>query len=438
MSDTLNYSREVPVVHECDVLVVGGGPAGIGAGIAAARAGARTALVERYGFLGGNATAGLVGPFMTSFSGDGEEQLIRGAFDELVRRMAAMGGAIHPSVVRKGSSYSGFIVAGHDHVTPFDPEAVKVVAAEMMQEAGVRLFLHSFFVDPIMDGGRIAGVIVANKSGLQALKARTVVDCSADADVAFRAGVPMRQGRASDGLTQPMTMFFRIANVDNERVHAYVAAHLEDRRPFAGIVKATRERGEFPIPREGIGMYETPQKGVWRINTTRLQRLDGTRVEDLTRAEIEGRNQVMFLMDFFHKHCPGLENVVLLDTATQIGVRETRRIEGEYTLTEEDLVQGTEFPDVIALCSYPIDIQCHGHRRRSAGGHDRPRLSDSLPLPGAAKSRAAAGGGPLPVGDARGPGRGARHAAQFCHGPGGRRGASAERRVRSDSANTGG
>src|SRR5918994_642050 len=152
-AETHSYHRELPVSREADVLVIGGGPAGIGAGVAAARTGARTVLVERYGFLGGNATASLVGPFMTSFSNDGKRQIIGGVFDELVRRMEAVGGAIHPERVRGGSAESGFMQFGHDHVTPFNPEVLKVVAADMVVEAGASLVLHTSFVDPIVEDG---------------------------------------------------------------------------------------------------------------------------------------------------------------------------------------------------------------------------------------------------------------------------------------------
>ena len=365
---TLTYRKEVPVSVEVDVLVVGGGPAGIAAAVASGRNGARTVLVERFGFLGGNATAGLVGPFMTSYSLDGKQQLIRGVFEELVERAEKLGGAIHPSKVEGGSEFSGFITYGHHRVTPFDPEAVKLVAAEMCLEAGVELRLNTFMVDTIMDDDGVGGAIVASKSGLEAVRAKVTVDCSADADIAARAGAPFHQGREDDGLTQPMTLFFRIANVDDEKVIRYIADHPEDHRPFASVVRAARERGEFPLPREGIGLYRTPQKGIWRINTTRLQRLDGTDVRDLTRAEIEGRKQVMFLLQFFREHCPGLENCTLLDTAATIGVRETRRIQGEYTLTADDLASGREFEDAIALCGYPIDI----HSPTGSGGTMTP------------------------------------------------------------------
>ncbi|MFN8636299.1 MAG: FAD-dependent oxidoreductase [Chloroflexota bacterium] len=370
-AERISYSKDVPVAAEADVLVVGGGPAGIAAAVAAGRNGAKTVLVERFGFLGGNATAGLVGPFMTSYSQDGKIQLIKGVFEELVERAEALGGAIHPRSVEGGSEYAGFITYGHHRVTPFDPEYVKLVAAEMCLEAGVDLRLHTFVVDTLVEdpsassgqASAVAGVLVASKSGLEAIRAKVTVDCSADADIAVRAGVPYHQGRAEDGLTQPMTLFFRVGNVDDAKVIAYVNEKNEY-RPFQSLVMAARERGEFPIPREAIGVYRTPHPGIWRVNTTRLHQLDGTDVKDLTKAEIEGRRQVMFLMKFFREQCPGFENAMLLDTAAMIGVRETRRIVGEYTLTADDLASGREFDDVIALCGYPIDI----HSPTGSGG----------------------------------------------------------------------
>lgn len=356
MSNTLPYSRELETVAETEVLVVGAGPAGLGAAIASARNGARTLLVERYGFLGGNLTAGLVGPCMTSYSLDGQQQLIRGIFDEFVRRMEDMGEAIHPSKVTAGTGYCGFIVYGHDKVTPFNPEAAKQCALDMCLESGVELLLHTFVADTIVEDGAVTGVVVANKSGLGVVRAGITIDCSADADVAARGGAAFDLGREEDGLTQPMTLFFRVANVDDDVVTRYVAGHPDDYRPYASLVKRAREAGEFTIPRKGVGMYQTLEPGVWRINTTRVQRLDGTNASDLTRGEIEGRRQVMELLRFFRRRLPGFEHCTLLDTASQIGVRETRRIRGEHTLTLDDLASGRGFDDVIALAGYPVDL----------------------------------------------------------------------------------
>ena len=352
-----SFARDVPVIEQVDVLVVGGGPSGIGAAVGAARAGAKTALVEHYGFLGGAATAGLVGPFMTSFSKDGETQLIGGVFEELVRRMEKIGGAVHPKHVRAGSAEAGYYVFGHDHVTPFDPEALKLVADEMLEESGVRLFYHTSFVEPMLEGKWVRGIVIHNKSGLQAIPTQIVIDCTGDADVAYRAGVPTLKGRSQDGLTQPMTMFFRVANVDDAVIDAYAESHPEERgRLFHSIVEIAKRNGDFPIMRDKAGIYRTQEKGVWRVNTSRLQGLDGTDADDLVYAELQGRKQVHVLMRFFRKYLPGFENAKLRDTAVQIGVRETRRIRGEYTLTAADLETGRHFNDVVVLGSFPIDM----------------------------------------------------------------------------------
>ena len=325
-------------------------------------------LVEQNGYVGGNLTAGLVGPCMTSYSQDGSQQIIRGIFEELVLRLEAEGSAIHPSRIPSGSPYAGFVEFGLEKVTPFDPEAIKVVAAEMCLEAKVELLLHAFVVRAQVDGGRVTGVVIASKSGLEVIEATVVVDCSADADVAASAGVEFELGRPEDGFTQAMTLFFRVGNVDDDVVESYIQAHPEDFRPFSSIVEAARQAGEFTVPKRSLGLYKTLHDGIWRANVTRVQQLNGTDVEDLTRAEILARRQIVEIMAFFRRRVPGFESSILIDTAATMGVRETRRIVGDYTLTLDDLATGRDFDDTIALCGYPVDI----HSPIGPGGGPAP------------------------------------------------------------------
>lgn len=378
------YAADIPEYDDVDVLVIGGGPSGLSAAVAAARLGVKVRLVERYGFLGGNLTAGLVGPCMTSYSLDGSQQLIRGIYEEFVQRMMALGGAMHPSTIPAGSAYCGFIVYGHDKVTPFEPEAAKVVAQRMCVEAGVDLLMHTMVVDAIVDDQaekpRVHGVVCAGKGGLKAARASVVIDCSADGDVAHFAGVHTRQGRDSDGLAQPQTLFFRVQNVDDQVVEAYVRSHPDDYRPFASIVAKATAEGRFPAPRRGIGLYKTMEPGVWRINTGRVLRRNGADARELTLAEMEGREQTVALLHFFRNNLPGFENVELRDTATQIGVRETRRIEGDYELTLEDLRSGRAFEDVVALCGYPLDIHDPTGSGGGTGG-DAPATANAYQIP---------------------------------------------------------
>jgi 2-polyprenyl-6-methoxyphenol hydroxylase-like FAD-dependent oxidoreductase len=273
-------------------MVIGGGSAGIAAATAAARRGARTTLVERYGFPGGTSTAGLVGPFMTAYSGDGSEQVVAGIFQEMVDRMVALGGAIDPSQTRAGSAHAGFITYGHAHVTPFHAESLKLAAIAMLSDAGIALRFHTSFVDAMKDGDRVTGAIVLDKGGLRALPATVLIDASADGDVAARAGAAFTTGRASDGRMMPATMFFRVGGIDDAAVEAWMAEHHRlhpGERPFECLVQQARREGRWSIPREYINLYREPRPGEYRINTSRIHGIDGTNPLDLSRAEVEGR-----------------------------------------------------------------------------------------------------------------------------------------------------
>lgn len=370
--DGIIYSRHIPVIDKQDVVVCGAGCAGIMAAIASARNGAKTFLVEKYGFVGGSATAGLVGPMMTSFSDDGQFQLIRGIFDELVTRMESLGGAVHPSKVRAGSPFAGFYVKGHDHVTPFDPEVFKFVAEEMLNESGVKLLLYTTFIDSVVEAGKVTGIIVSTSEGLGVIQSAVAVDCTGDGAVAVRAGAEYEQGRPADGLTQPMTLFFRIAGVNDDKVEQYVRDHPEERGMlFASLIRQAQQAGEFlDYPRDKVGMYRMLSPGEWRVNSTRVIRLNPVNPQELVKAQQEANRQVRNMMKFFVKYLPGFEQVRLIATGCHIGVRESRRIMGEYVLELDDLLEGTHFDDCIALAGYPVDI----HSPTDAGGGMRKDL----------------------------------------------------------------
>ncbi len=315
------------ILSQHDVVVVGGGTAGVAAAVAASRNGADTLLIERYGFLGGTMTAGLVNPFMTFHAG--KEQIIHGIFQEIIDRLKRLG--------------------GYDEETKaFDVEAMKIVLDQLVVEAGVKLLLHTCAVGVVMQGNTIKGVEIHNKSGKSVVFGKVIVDATGDGDVAIMAGAPYEKGRKEDGLTQPMTLNFRMGGVDIGRM----PSSQEINRLFI----EAKKRGEISIPRENVLWFPTTRKGEIHFNTTRIVKVDGTKAEDLTFAEVEARRQMMELVSFLKKNVPGFENAYLLMSATQIGVRETRRIIGEYVMTGEDILEARKFTDVIARGSYPIDI----------------------------------------------------------------------------------
>ncbi len=344
-----------------DVLVVGGGNAGCAAALAAARHGARTLLVERYGFLGGTATAAMVGPWMTFHSG--KERIVGGIAEEIVQRL-----------MRKGAS-PGHVVDSSDYVatiTPFDPEVHKALLFEMMEEAGVTLLLHAFVLSASLEDTTVNGATFATIGGERAYHAGVVIDATADALVAFSAGVPTQQGDER-GRVQPASLMFRLSHVDLDEFSRYAQNNPEQVRTslppgertakklsaVAGLYdlwERARADGLVDVPRELVSFFRSPYEDEVTVNMTRVVDIDPLDPADLTRAEVESRLQAMQLFEFFRQRVPGFERARIAATGTQVGVRESRRIVGRYTLTKEDVLEARRFDDAVARSAYPIDL----------------------------------------------------------------------------------
>ncbi len=349
-----------------DVIVVGGGPAGMCAAISASRGGARVVLIESSGACGGMATRGLVGPFMTCYDRDGEVMIIRGLFEEIVERMVERGFALHPRDVRAGTGYTSWIKVGHDHVTPFEAEGLKLVMDEMLTESGVDILYHTEFLQPVLEGNKICGVIVSSKSGIEEIRGKVVIDCTGDGDVAYRSGVPYEMGNEELGINQPATMFFHICNTDPEKIEADIQANLHNfyrkdgvnYRSFHWRVSEAKANGDWTLKRVSIGLFQMPKPDEWCVNTSRLMGVDSTDNKSLTKAEIEGRRQVDEIMNFLRKYVPGCENAKLKASGAYVGIRESRHIAGDYRLTVDDLLSCKVPEDSILLAANSVDV--HG------------------------------------------------------------------------------
>jgi glycine/D-amino acid oxidase-like deaminating enzyme len=342
VESTIEERLRSPVSGSYDVIVCGGGPAGFVAATAAARAGARTLLLERYGILGGTATAGLMVEFGAIH--DGERLLVGGITREFLDRLVQAGGVIQRDGYRSSMT--------------FDPESMIAACQRMVLESGAEVLLHSLVVGALVEDRRVRGVAVESKSGREFFRGGVIVDATGDGDVAARAGADFRIGRDGDGDLQPVSLEVILGNVDDTR-------RLRDHRELMPRIEEAAARGRWPIPSRRIfsgkrvrkcGEPDDPRSAFFFMNATNCLGVDGTSARDLTRAEIATRSQVDALVAFLREYAPGFENCYLDRTAVQVGVRETRRIAGDRTLTREDVLAARHFPDGVVPACNSIDV----------------------------------------------------------------------------------
>ncbi|MFA5104355.1 MAG: FAD-dependent oxidoreductase [Candidatus Margulisiibacteriota bacterium] len=316
-----------------EVLVCGAGLSGFAAACCAARSGAKVLLVERCGSVGGAAYSNLVNPFMVpKFEG---EYLVKGIFSEVISRLKAQ------NACAEGSLFD------QPHIV-FDPEVLQSIMLDMLEESQVKMLYHSSVAAAIVKGNEAKGAAVSGKSGEIKILSSCVIDATGDGDMAYLSGCEFEKGRALDGLCQPATLMFRIAGVDTEK--------MSSREEINALYLKARSAGRIRSPRENFLWFETVREGEIHINSTRIPKIDGTDVLDLTKAEVEGRKQVSNLYAFLKESVPGFENSYISRVANLVGIRESRRIKGKYILTAEDIIEGKKFDDTVAKNNYPIDI----------------------------------------------------------------------------------
>ena len=323
-------ATNIPVTKDVDVVVLGAGPAGCAAAIMAARTGAKTLLIDSLNMPGGMSTTGM----MSHYTGTVDSKL----YEEVLHKNAL-----------KNRFHKG------ERAVQIDPSQHILTWIELLEQAGAEMLMYTFASEPIMDGDTIKGVIVQNKSGRSAIMAKVVIDSTGDGDIAALAGAEFYMGRESDASMQPATLMFKVAGVDMERA------------VFPGSFETTVDtpKGELqqlaskllPHPAGHVLLYKSPIPGVVTVNMTNVIDIDGTKAEDLTRAEIVCRKQIPSIVDFLREYVPGYENCYVIASASLMGVRETRHFKGLYTLTKEDILERRVFEDwIVRGAEFNFDV----------------------------------------------------------------------------------
>jgi len=358
-------AREIKVVREADVVVVGGGPGGIGSAIAAARSGAKTVLIERYGHLGGMATGGLVNilPNLSDISG---KQHLFGLNQEIIDRMDKRGGAFYPKKKDWGTTDKKLVdfyndtglnlfyirkdpnMGGKERVlytAVVDPEVLKDELNDMVQEAGVDLLLHSWGTRPIMEGNTVKGVFFESKSGRQAILGKVVIDSTGDGDIFMEAGAEFDGELDNKHRTAWLAFTFWMTDVDIRKADDFKTSQPEK---FAELMQELVKLGGYP--RYFKGILGNQRNVIWyHCFQPQAESSDAKDVEELTRVDVRGRKRALITYEFMKKHVPGFENCFIMQTAPQLGLQGGRRVIGEYTLTDKDMESDEVFEDTVVV-----------------------------------------------------------------------------------------
>lgn len=322
--------------REYDIVVAGGGPAGIAAALAAARMGMKTLVLEQFNCLGGIATAGGHGHISKYDEHGTGRRIVGGIADEIAERL-----------VKDGAGFR------NSHGVWFEIEGLKYLLERMAAECGLDVLYHSLCTDALVEDGAVTGIVAYNKGGRTVIRARRVVDATGDGDVAFRAGCPWEMGRPSDGKCQPATLMFTIGGVDWPKVEAWRTSYA-----MTEVWQKAQANGDMePFQTTIMGWWWTPTRpDQVGVNFTHIIHVDATKAEDLTRATIEGRRQAYRTIDVYRKYVPGMEKCYMVSTPNTVGIRESRRIMGEYVISEEDVKNQASFPDSTGYGSFFIDV----------------------------------------------------------------------------------
>ncbi len=352
----MRFARDIPVWEGYDLVVCGGGPSGVPAALAARRAGLRVLLVEAQGQLGGVTTSAGVSHLLGGRTPDNQHQLVGGILQEITEELVRRGGAIDPRTIDWSGKYQphGWFKGSLGAGVPVDPYLYAALLDEKMLEAGVDVLFFTQFVDAHVEDGRVTHVVLFNKSGLFAVPVRAVVDATGDADVAARAGCEVTKGREEDGLMTPASLIFHVDQVDQDALAA--AIYEQDSPRFRDLIQDLRAKGEWTFPYDIFISVQLAQKGTMMINTTRITDVDGTDGRSISRGMMQGRREVHRLMALMRRSFPGFARAQIKSIAPVLGIRETRRIIGDFVLTVADLVEGTDFPDTIGFSGYGWDL----------------------------------------------------------------------------------